>query len=174
VGWRKAVAGRLPQHAYGIPAALVHPVAGDPDEIGIGGIELDERLGDFLLGKELVADEASDRFAEGRTRRRLVERSRLADRGKRREIDALQRGSLVVVVGGSADLGDRDGLAGHRTGGLLAAPDIVVAALDPVGLAAPEKEFEKGLGLRLRRPDGYRSRQRNGEKKNVPRKEFHR
>ncbi len=65
VGRRQAMASRLAEDANGIAGALVDLVVGDPDEIRIGGIVGDQRLGDLRLGEQLVAGEARDSLAEG-------------------------------------------------------------------------------------------------------------
>ena len=60
------MARRLAQDTHRVAAALVHLVAGNPDEIRVGGIVFDQRLGDFGFGEKLVAGETRDRFAKGR------------------------------------------------------------------------------------------------------------
>ncbi|CAH2401980.1 hypothetical protein MES4922_30370 [Mesorhizobium ventifaucium] len=137
-----------------------------PDEIRIGRVIGDERLGDVLLGVEFVAIQSGNGFAEGSAGGgRWLEcgvqwHCRLRRCRQRREVDAHERIALVGVIGRAADTRG----SGRRCIWLVFRPlprrrrgEITLRHMPDT---TAEKPLEKPLRVCLRHAEGQHCRDR--------------
>ena len=175
VGGRHAVARRLAQHPHRILGTAIRGCPGHPDEVGIGRVIGNQRLGDIGLCQELIIAQPGNRFVEGiaggrRHEGGVLRRRRLRRCSQRGEVDTHQPVGLVGIVGRAADLGAAaTGDAGLR----LALGRRREFTLRLVPYAAPEKHVEQPLRACLRRAEGQCRRDRERHDGGFVSEDFH-